>query len=58
MLDKILSINKYTFNFNTMNKKINIKVISDLHLCESFNNKKLDIIKERIFSSQTDYFFV
>ena len=57
-MDKKVVINNYNIKHNGINKDINIKVISDIHLCESFNSKKLDIIKDKILDGKTNYLFV
>ena len=57
-MDKQITINNYVIKHNNVKKKINIKVISDLHLCLSFNNKKLQIIKDDLYLSKPDYLFV
>lgn len=58
MLDKKLKINKYKIVNDNIKRNISFIVISDLHLCDSFNNKKLNTIKNKIIKLKPNYLFV
>lgn len=58
MLDKKLLINDYDIKIKNIKKDLNIKLISDIHFCNTFDINKLEIIKRFLFSSKTDYLFV
>lgn len=56
MLDKFIEIKKY--HFNTSNKSIKIKLLGDLHFCESFNDKKLKKIEQKLDKTYFEYLFI
>lgn len=49
-------INKKHYYKNS--KSIDIKILSDLHYCSSFPDKKLDIIEKKLDESKTDYIII
>ena len=58
MIDKLVELKTHTFEYENINKDVRICVFGDLHESESFNDEKLDIIKNCIERSNPDYIII
>lgn len=52
---KKIILKKYNLKTNKINKKIKISLLSDIHISEIFNLKKLSIIIDKIKKEEPDY---
>ena len=58
MIDSLVELKKHIYEYENVKKDIKIDMFGDLHECESFKDKKLDIIKENIDKSNPDYIII